>query len=375
MNFQEAEKAYQDLRAQYSAGKLSSTDFEEQVSKLKLQDAEGKWWQIGVQSGDWYVHDGQKWSKARPALSAEPPISPAAPPEAEGAIEQPSAPALAPAPIPGIGSKEPRASRLTPRFFSSKPVGRGGGLPTPVLIGIVAVVALVGLAALVGGVLFISGQIGGSTTNARTTPTTVAVVAPPTITVPTLAPQPPILSTNTSIPVVPVVVTPTAAITPTAVVTQTAAPKVVATKKPAATPVPPAATPTKPPNVPPGVYVTKLQLDPPSPNFGDQVGFKVTLMNTTGELKIYRWMVKIFQCSQDPCTENDFRKSFGESTSVQSNIVPGTAELVVPRTWSTGMGPCTYVAMPHYFDPVNQQLLPFPQTSGQPLYYVFKMCH
>ncbi len=171
MNFQEAEKAYQDLRAQYSAGKLSSTDFEEEVSKLKLQDADGKWWQIGVQSGDWYKHDGEKWSKARPPISTEPLIVPAAPPE--GATEEASAPA--PAPIPGIGAKESRP-RVAPRLFSSKPAGREGGLPTPILIGIVAVVALVGLAALVGGVLFLSGQIGGSTAAEKTTPTTVATI-------------------------------------------------------------------------------------------------------------------------------------------------------------------------------------------------------
>ncbi len=376
MNFQEAEKAYQDLRAQYSAGKLSSTDFEEQVSKLKLQDSDGKWWQIGVQSGDWYVHDGQKWSKARPPLSAEPPATPAPPPEEpteEPAHASAPAPAPAPVPVPGIGSKEPRQSRVAPRFFSSKPAGRGGGLPTPVLIGIVAVVALIGLAALIGGVMFVSGQLGGSTAGAKTTPTTVAVVAPPTIGVPTIT-LAPIVPTATSI-AVPVVVTPTAAITPTAVVTATAVPKVVATRKPTATPVKPAATATKAPNVPAGVYVTKLELDPPSPNFGERVGFKVTLMNTTGELKVLRWLVKIFQCVQDPCTENDFRRSFGETSSQESNIVAGTAELTMPKTWSTGMGPCTYVAMPHYYDPVTQQLLPFPQTNGQPMYYIFKMCH
>src|SRR5512143_1624731 len=82
MNFQEAEKAYQDLRAQYSAGKLSNTDFEAEVSKLKVQDADGRWWQLGVQSGDWYVHDGQKWSKSRPPVQAPVAAQPAAPPEA-----------------------------------------------------------------------------------------------------------------------------------------------------------------------------------------------------------------------------------------------------------------------------------------------------
>ena len=83
MNFQEAEKAYQDLRAQYSAGKLSNTDFEAEVSKLKVQDADGRWWQIGVQSGDWYVHDGQKWTKSHPPA----PGGPAGPGVGAGGVE------------------------------------------------------------------------------------------------------------------------------------------------------------------------------------------------------------------------------------------------------------------------------------------------
>jgi hypothetical protein len=371
MNFQEAEKAYQDLRAEYSAGKLSSTDFEEQVSKLKLQDADGKWWQIGVQSGDWYMHDGQKWSKARPPISMEPLGSPVAPPE--DATEAASAPAPAPAPIPGMAVKESRP-RVAPRLFSSKPAGREGGLPTPILIAIIAVAALVGLAALIGGFLWISGAIGGTAT-VKTTPTTVAVVAPPTTTLASFAP---IVPTNTMIPAVPVVVTPTLAITPTTVVTATtAAPRATATKKPAATTPPSAATAataTKAPNVPPGIYVTKLQLDPPQPNFGDPVGFKVTILNTTGELKVLRWLVKIFKCTQDPCAADDFRRSFGETMSIEAQFVPGTIEVTAPKNWSTGIGACTYVAQPHYLDPVTQQVIPFPQTNGQPLYYVFKMC-
>ncbi len=373
MNFQEAEKAYQDLRDQYSAGKLSSTDFEEQVSKLKLQDTDGKWWQIGVQSGDWYMHDGQKWSKARPPISVESPVSPAAPPEAE--TEATSAPAPAPAPIPGMGNKESRP-RVAPRLFSSKPAGREGGLPTPILIAIIAVAALVGLGVLIGGFLWISGTLGGSTTASKATPTTVAIVAPATSTLPIFAP---VVPTNTLIPVVPVAVTPTLVIAPTTVVTATTAatPKPAATKKPAATtaPVAAAATATKAPNVPPGLYVTKLQLDPAQPNFGDQVGFKVTIMNTTGDLKVLRWLVKIFKCTQDPCAADDFRRSFGETMSMETQFVPGSLEVTAPKNWTTGIGACTYVAQPHYIDPVTQQVLPFPQTNGQPLYYVFKMCH
>src|SRR5512135_2215536 len=95
MNFQEAEKAYQDLRAQYSAGKLSNTDFETEVSKLKVQDADGRWWQIGVQSGEWYVHDGQKWTKARPPNHGSASVVPPASPETPHASKAPAPKAAA----------------------------------------------------------------------------------------------------------------------------------------------------------------------------------------------------------------------------------------------------------------------------------------
>src|SRR5512143_1827081 len=114
MNFQEAEKAYQDLRAQYSAGKLSNTDFEAAVSKLKVQDADGRWWQIGVQSGDWYVHDGQKWTKSRPPAPGTMAAQPAAPPEGAG----PSIAAGAAGPSGGIPTG---GGRVRPRLFSAAP--------------------------------------------------------------------------------------------------------------------------------------------------------------------------------------------------------------------------------------------------------------
>ena len=62
--FEEAEKTYRDLKAQHDAGKLSDTAFEAEVGKLRMQDAQGRWWQIGVQSGEWYMHDGKHWNKA-----------------------------------------------------------------------------------------------------------------------------------------------------------------------------------------------------------------------------------------------------------------------------------------------------------------------
>ncbi len=365
MNFQDAEKAYQDLRAQYSAGKLSSTDFEAEVSKLKLQDGEGRWWQIGVQSGDWYVHDGQKWNKGEPPASGLESMLPTAPPEATMDVVTD-----VPAPTP----RAPRSSVLPPRLFSAAPAGRGnGGLSTPVMMGIVAVVAVIGLAIIVIGFLYVSGRIGGTPTTKVATPTTVAAVVPPTPALPTL---PVFVPTATSVLLPTIPVTPTLAITPTAVaVTATVPAKPAATRAPVAspTPAPPKAAATPTSAAPAGIYVTKLQLDPNQAGFNQQIGFRISVLNTTGNMVTYRWLVKIYQCSKDPCGADDFRKSIGESTVVQSNILPGTADISAPRHWSAGLGSCTYVAQPHYYDELGN-VVPFRQTNGQPLYHVFRLC-
>ncbi len=367
MNFQEAERAYQDLRAQFTAGKLTSSDFEAQVSKLKLQDADGRWWQIGVQSGDWYVHDGQKWAKSKPPAPVIAPAAPSASPEV--AVAAPGAAAFAAPPAPAGGSS------VKPRFFSAAPAGRGGGLPTPLVIGIIAVVAILGIALLVGGFMFVSGNLGGAAVSKTITPTRVAAVASPVV--PTLPPPPP-TTAPIVVPTVPVLIptaTATVVITPTAAVTATtAAPRATATKKPAGPTVTPTATATKAPVVAPGVYVTKLVLDPPAPSFNEPIGFKVTVLNTTGQSQTWRWVVKLFRCNQNPCVAEDFKNSFGESTTQQATIPVGTSDLTAPQHVSVGLGACTYVAMPHYFDPVTQQVMPFPQTNGQPMYYVFSLC-
>lgn len=72
MTFQDAEQTYRDFKTQHASGKLSDADFEAQVGKLRLQDSQGRWWQIGVQTGKWYVHDGRKWNEAK--LPIEPPM-------------------------------------------------------------------------------------------------------------------------------------------------------------------------------------------------------------------------------------------------------------------------------------------------------------
>ncbi len=349
MNFQEAEKAYKDLRIRHNNGKLSDADFEAQVSQLKVQDAEGRWWQIGVRSGDWYVNDGQKWTQARPPVPTPQATAPTTSPEESGA-EQP-----------------PRVSVLPRGLFAPKPVDRnGGGLPTPILIGIIAVVAIAVIAILAGGYFFFSGQSSGPGARASTTPTLAAVV--PSTEVPTLAlPIVPITSTLALSPTVEL--TPTVAVTPT----NTVAP---ATPRPTvrrtATPTPtagPKATATL--NVPPGIYVTKLQLDTPVPEPNKPFGFRVTFFNNSGGTWHHErgWLIRIFQV-------NIQERSFGETALKVIDVQPGMTEVALPDSWNVGpAGPpdCNYVAGVYYLDE-NSNKVPFPQLDGKQFRLFFNVC-
>ncbi len=365
MTFQEAEKTYKDLKTQHAAGKLSDADFEAQVGKLKLQDAQGKWWQIGVQTGEWYVHDGQKWSKAKPPAEVPPapppPIEPSATPEGAASTPQPA------------NSKSQRASVAPTRLFSAKPAGREGGLPTSVLIIIVAVVALIGIAILVGGYFFITGGFGGTTARTTTTPTRSVAqatlsAAAPTITLarpteaPTAVPSPTLVLTTTA----PTTVTvPAPTIAPTRrPVTPATKPTVAPTRAASATPAPPA-----------GLYVVKMVTDPALPNFNEATGFKITLFNNGSKFDQMSMRVKIYSCTdQGSCAIDDLRKSLGETKATNINPVSGTFEVVAPRTWQVGVGACKFVAVPFYTDKDTGQLEPFKTTAGKALYYEFSLC-
>ncbi len=357
MNFQDAEKIYRDLKQQHAAGKLSDADFETEVAKLRLQDAQGRWWQLGVQTGDWYMHDGQKWNKAKPpspqpaAPSAPPPLKEAAAPAAEAGATPP----------PRRGG-----SVLPARLFSAAPAGRGNGkgLSTPLLIGIIAIVAVVAIIILVGGYVVLSGALGSSTARATTTPTRSLAVLPspviPTITlaVPTDTPLPP----------------PTAVITASETVTPTrSAPKPAPTKKPTVPPTPAGPTATKAPNVPPGVYVTDLQTIPSKANIGDTLGFKVSFLNTTGSTQVYNWFVKVYQCPEQ-C--QDFKHSYGETLHTSTNIATGASDLSSSQTINLGTGiRCDLIARVNYVDPVSQLPVTFQATTTNNGYFSFTVCH
>lgn len=66
MDFSQIAAEFHELKAQYDAGGLSEADFRARLQDLMVQDSEGRWWMIGYETGQWYVHDGQAWVRGEP---------------------------------------------------------------------------------------------------------------------------------------------------------------------------------------------------------------------------------------------------------------------------------------------------------------------
>jgi Interferon-induced transmembrane protein len=69
MNFEEAERQYRELRRQYDAGTITSTEFDNYRERLKLQDERGVWWVKGRDAGIWYYWDGNAYIRGNPPIS------------------------------------------------------------------------------------------------------------------------------------------------------------------------------------------------------------------------------------------------------------------------------------------------------------------
>ena len=414
MNFQDAEKAYRDLKQQYDAGKLTEEQLEEQVGNLLLQDEHGHWWQIGVESGDWYMHDGQNWHKAKPPAPPVPeapphvqvvppvpvapvvpippaqvtppapvvpappvsvtlppvravppaPVAPAAPvtpvvtppspvaPSAQATVPVTS-PVPPPAPVVTAATRPAPTVRATPPSDLAAHVHKSEskGLPTPTKIGIIAF-AVVVLLFVVGGCLAINAMLGrGLIARATTTPTRSLTVIPKATLTPFDTPLPPTVEA-------------TATETPTLA-------KPTATRRPVtATPAGPTATATV--NVPPGVYVTNIETIPSKVNVGDTIGFKVSFLNTTGSVQTFNWLVKVYRCPEQ-C--EDFKHSHGDTLTMNSNLPPGTSAFSTSQNVDVKAGiSCDLVAVANYIDPVNQSPTPFQSTKNDG-HIPFTPCH
>lgn len=65
--FSQIEEEIDVLKKKYREKKISDREFKEGLKKLRFKDDLGKYWTIGVQSGDWYCFDGTSWIKSSPS--------------------------------------------------------------------------------------------------------------------------------------------------------------------------------------------------------------------------------------------------------------------------------------------------------------------
>lgn len=59
--FDDVEKEYARLRSEFEAGRLSDEEFHTALLEFAIQDAGGRFWILGANSGHWYHYDGKQW--------------------------------------------------------------------------------------------------------------------------------------------------------------------------------------------------------------------------------------------------------------------------------------------------------------------------
>ncbi len=64
--FREVEQAIDELRRRSLQGEISQREFIDALRKLRIRDDRGRFWTMGVQSGEWYCYDGREWVQAQP---------------------------------------------------------------------------------------------------------------------------------------------------------------------------------------------------------------------------------------------------------------------------------------------------------------------
>lgn len=63
----DVELSYRLLRGQLEVGSLTEDDLRTRLKDAMFQDAEGVWWMIGHETGEWYAFDGENWAARVPA--------------------------------------------------------------------------------------------------------------------------------------------------------------------------------------------------------------------------------------------------------------------------------------------------------------------
>ena len=74
------EQRYRALLADYRAGRSDRATFVAAADDLHFRDERGRCWAIGLETGEWYCHDGQAWQPGDPAAGERPTVRDQEPP-------------------------------------------------------------------------------------------------------------------------------------------------------------------------------------------------------------------------------------------------------------------------------------------------------
>ena len=61
--FQRVEDEYYRLKGKYATGRLTEEEFDQALKDLVFQDAQGRYWIVGAETGEWYASDGGAWRR------------------------------------------------------------------------------------------------------------------------------------------------------------------------------------------------------------------------------------------------------------------------------------------------------------------------
>lgn len=139
--FELAQQKYLELRQRHSSGELDDKAFQAELGKLGFQDDTGHYWMLGVESGDWYCLQADRWVRLDPpALNSSPNKDPAA-----------QANNLAPEKYPPLTSSTERISNAQPASASHENQRPPKKHPNRLLLIIAGVLALLCMAVFAAG--------------------------------------------------------------------------------------------------------------------------------------------------------------------------------------------------------------------------------
>lgn len=142
----------------------------------------------------------------------------------------------------------------------------------------------------------------------------------------------------------------------------------------------PSPAPTASPTIAPGVYVSKVRMEPAQPtvNSRNEFTFYVTFSNTAVPVPL-QWYVRIYRCEHAECSEDELKQNSSKGQTPKSRadlaIPMGTSELSSgpwTTTWTEGGNTCVWIAIPYYF--VGSMPIQFTDITGGNVAYPFFYC-